>query len=303
MISWGYSCNWKDDSPSQQPHFALQHSLTLFSPEHPLLKHFLSLQWRSCWRDALSLLIQPSVGAQASIHSCHILILSLGLASGSPVKELTVWRVKRDQDWYTEIHLQIRTVTQTPKHLPRKKHKNMLTHIHTLKYTSVTLVSSVQVLDIRRHLRSYLIYLALFVYDHITITLTFIFWLVIPWNVTVSTWDPSSQVMALVWPWTVSISTKNVFSIFVWTIFRGLKRLKYPVFVKTKTNILERSERKTCSVTLCIGIFCFFVFFLSFWRNHLTFWEIWLFAWSQTMNVVVSGMTLNHQAAGDTVDG
>lgn len=88
-------------------------------PEHLLLKHFLSR--RSCWRDALSLLIQPSVGAQSSIHSCHILILSLGSASGSPVKELTVWGVERDRDWYTEIHLQICTVSQTLDHLPRKK--------------------------------------------------------------------------------------------------------------------------------------------------------------------------------------
>lgn len=53
--------------------------------ERPLLKQSVNRQWRSCWKDALSLLIQPSVGAQSSIHSFHILILSLALAPGSPL--------------------------------------------------------------------------------------------------------------------------------------------------------------------------------------------------------------------------
>lgn len=77
-------------------------ALTPLSPERSFLKHLTKLQWRSCWKDALTLLIQPSVGAQFSIHSCHILILSLEAASGNTVKELTVWGVKRDWDWYTE---------------------------------------------------------------------------------------------------------------------------------------------------------------------------------------------------------
>lgn len=124
-------------------HFnSFTHSLAhLLSPEHPLLKHFLSRQQRSCWRDALSLLIQPSVGAQSSIHSCHILILSVGSASGSPIKELTVWGVERDQDWYTEIHLQICTVSQTLHHLPRKN-VQICSLTSTLRCTSASLTFS-----------------------------------------------------------------------------------------------------------------------------------------------------------------
>ena len=64
-------------------------------------------------------LIQPSVGAQSSIHSCHILILSLVSASGSAVKELTVWGVKRPR----LIHRDTFTDTQcnsNTKQLPRK---------------------------------------------------------------------------------------------------------------------------------------------------------------------------------------
>lgn len=99
-------------------------------PERPLLKHFLSQQRRSCWRDALSVLIQPSVRAQSSIHFCHILILSLRSASGCPVKELTVWGVKRDRDWYTEIHLQIHTGTL--KHLPTRTYICIYTHTKSL---------------------------------------------------------------------------------------------------------------------------------------------------------------------------
>lgn len=130
LIEWhheDFPVIWKDDTPSQTPYFALQLSLTHFPPRAPS-PHSLSRQWRYCWRDALSLLIQPSVRAQSSIHSCHILILSLGSASGSPVKELSVWGVKRGREWCTEIHLQIHTVTQTLKHLPTK------THIYTCIY-------------------------------------------------------------------------------------------------------------------------------------------------------------------------
>ena len=90
------------------------------SPSASSPQTFSVSQRRSCWNDALSLLIQPSVRAQFSIHSCHILILSLDTASGIPVKELTVWGVGRDCDWYTEIHLQMLTVTRRLRHLPTK---------------------------------------------------------------------------------------------------------------------------------------------------------------------------------------
>lgn len=68
---------------------------------------------RSYWTDAPSLLMQPSVRAQSSIHSHHILTLSLGRASGRPVKELIVCWVKSSSGWYTEIHLQIHTCVHT----------------------------------------------------------------------------------------------------------------------------------------------------------------------------------------------
>lgn len=160
ITSWGFSCNWKDDTPSQQPYFVLQHSLASFS----LSSLSSNIFWRCFWTDALTLLIQPSVRAQSSIHSCYILILSLGSVSGSSVNELTVWGVERDQDWYTEIHLQICTVTQTLKHLPIKNIK-ICSLTLTLK-VSVT-QSSPKMLDIGQHLLSY--FLAVFEYDNIMI--------------------------------------------------------------------------------------------------------------------------------------
>lgn len=87
ITSWGFSCNWKDDTPSHRPYFVLQHSFASFS----LSSLSSNIFWRCFWTDALTLLIQPSVRAQSSIHSCYILILSLGSASGSSVKELPVW--------------------------------------------------------------------------------------------------------------------------------------------------------------------------------------------------------------------
>lgn len=133
ITSWGFSCNWKDDTPSQQAYFVLQHSVAHFS----LSTLSLNIFWRCCWTDALTLLIQPSVRAQSSIHSCYILILSVGSASGSSVKGLTVWGVERDQDWYRDTFTDMYSYsnTETPSH---KKHKNMLSHTHIDTHVNVT---------------------------------------------------------------------------------------------------------------------------------------------------------------------
>lgn len=128
-ITGFFSYNCKDVAPSRQPYFfALRRSL-LFPPAAPSPQTLCESQRRSCWKGAPSPLIQPSVRAQFCIHCCHILILSLGSASGRPVKETTVWRVGREWIWCTQIHWEIEA--QTLQHLLSGPKRSF----HTSKFT------------------------------------------------------------------------------------------------------------------------------------------------------------------------
>jgi len=112
------------------------------SPWAPSSQTFRNQQGRSSWREAVCLLIQLCVRAQFSIHLCHIIILSFASTSGCPLKELTVWGVKRDRDWYTEIHLRMRTVTQTQKRIPARIYLRISTenpHSHFQIHLTVAL--------------------------------------------------------------------------------------------------------------------------------------------------------------------